>query len=132
MCAKGDSIFLGYTIPVDDVFTSDGYFKTGDLGYIKDNKLFIKGRKKRVLIGSNGENVYPDEIESKLKELDSNINSVNVSLNNNKVEVIIYLNDYDKTNISRLIDLYNSNVTQKNIIYKYTISNKKSNEKMIN
>lgn len=132
ICAKGDSIFLGYTIPVENIFTEDGYFKTGDLGYIKNNKLYIKGRKKRVLIGSNGENIYPDEIQGKLKELDNNINHVNVRLNDNKIEVVIYLEDKEKTNLKELIDSYNTKCTQKNKIYKYELSDKKTYEKMIN
>jgi len=47
------------------VFTEDGWFKTGDLGFIdKDGYLFMRGRLKNVIIGSNGENIYPEEIEA--------------------------------------------------------------------
>lgn len=132
ICCKGDSVFLGYTINVDNIFTEDGFFKTGDLGYIKNNKLYIKGRKKKVLIGSNGENIYPDEIKIKLKELDTNVNDVNVRLNDNKVEVVLYLENNSETNIDKLIEIYNSKCVQKNKIYKYEISNYKKYEKMIN
>lgn len=132
ICCKGDSVFLGYTTEVDNIFTEDKYFKTGDLGYIKNNKIYIKGRKKKVLVGSNGENIYPDEIEAKLKELDNNINHVNVRLNNNKIEVILYLENKYKTNTDNLIEIYNSKCVQKNKIYKYEVSNNKNYEKMIN
>lgn len=132
ICCKGDSVFLGYTLDIPDIYTEDNYFKTGDLGYIKNNKLYIKGRKKKVLIGSNGENIYPDEIETKIKELDSNVNHVNVRLNNNKIEIIIYLEDKDKTDIEQLIKIYNSKCVQKNKIHKYELSKNKNYEKMLN
>ena len=63
---KGDNIFNGYYQEkelTEKCFNKDGYFKTGDLGEIKNGKLYIIGRKKRVIILSNGENVYPDDIE---------------------------------------------------------------------
>lgn len=128
---KGDAVFLGYTKKINDIYTEDGYFKTGDLGLIKNNKLYLKGRKKKVLIGSNGENIYIDEIKDKLKNLDSNINYINVSLKNNKVSVILYLKDKELTDIDKLIDSYNNKCTKKNKIYYYEISDKTNYEKLI-
>jgi len=51
-----------------DAFDEDGYFKTGDYGKIdpKTRSIFITGRKKNLIILSNGKNVYPEEIESEL------------------------------------------------------------------
>ncbi len=50
-----------------EVFTSDGFFRTGDLGYInKKGILFIRGRSKNMILGPNGENIYPEEIEALL------------------------------------------------------------------
>ena len=50
-----------------DVFTEDGWFRTGDLGYIdEDGYIFIKGRLKNMILGPSGENIYPEEIESVL------------------------------------------------------------------
>ena len=65
--AKGPNVMKGYykePALTEEVLTSDGWFRTGDLGvFNKENKLFIKGRLKNVIIGASGENIYPEEIE---------------------------------------------------------------------
>lgn len=65
--AKGKSIFLGYygdEEATKAVMDENGYYHTGDLGYIdEDNFCIITGRKKNVIIASNGKNVFPEEIE---------------------------------------------------------------------
>lgn len=66
--AKGDNIMLGYYKEPEitkQVITHDGWFKTGDIGsFDNKNRLYIKSRLKNVIIGSNGENIYPEDIES--------------------------------------------------------------------
>jgi long-chain acyl-CoA synthetase len=66
--AMGPNVMLGYYKDKEktaEVFTEDGWFKTGDLGYLdKNNVLFIKGRLKNMILGPNGENIYPEEIEA--------------------------------------------------------------------
>ncbi len=66
--AKGPNIMLGYykePKKTAQVFTEDGWFKTGDLGFLsKQGVLFIKGRLKNMILGPNGENIYPEEIEA--------------------------------------------------------------------
>jgi long-chain acyl-CoA synthetase len=48
-----------------EVFTDDGWFRTGDLGeFDQSGNLFVKGRSKTVILGSSGENIYPEAIES--------------------------------------------------------------------
>ena len=63
---KGPSVMPGYyknPTATNETF-DNGWFKTGDLGYVdEDGFLFICGRKKNVIIANNGENVYPEEIE---------------------------------------------------------------------
>jgi long-chain acyl-CoA synthetase len=70
--AKGPNVMKGY-YKEDEltraVFSDDGWFKTGDLGtFDKDNYLYIKGRLKNVILGANGENIYPEEIESVIND----------------------------------------------------------------
>ena len=70
---KGEHTMLGYfknPEATKESFTKDGWLRTGDLGYIdEDGYLFIKGRNKTMLLGSNGQNIYPEEIEAKLNNL---------------------------------------------------------------
>ncbi len=70
---RGENVMLGYyknEEATTAAFTDDGWMRTGDLGYMDDNgNIFIKGRSKTMLLGSNGENIYPEVIESKLDNL---------------------------------------------------------------
>ena len=74
LLAKGKSVMLGYYNNEEankEVFTEDGWFRTGDLARIdKDGYLYISGRKKFVIVLKNGKNVYPEEIESLLEKSD--------------------------------------------------------------
>jgi long-chain acyl-CoA synthetase len=67
---RGPNVMKGYyrdEARTRDAFTQDGFFKTGDLGYVdKKGYLFIKGRLKAMLLGPSGENIYPEEIENLL------------------------------------------------------------------
>jgi len=76
---KGDTVMLGYYKDkkrTDEVFTPDGYFRTGDLGMLKKKYLYIKGRCKNVIVASTGENIYPEELEAKLNEDDGVLESL--------------------------------------------------------
>ncbi len=68
--ARTPSVMLGYFKNPEataEVFTADGWFRTGDLGeFDKDGWLYIKGRLKNMIVGPSGENIYPEEIESVL------------------------------------------------------------------
>lgn len=131
ICVKGDCVFCGYTTETVNPFTEDGYFKTGDLGYIKDGKLFITGRKKKVLIGSNGENIYVTDIQAKLRRMDPNINFVRLSLKDDKLDALFFLQNPEKTDLDKLIAEYNESCDHKDIIYSYSLSEKRNNDKLI-
>ena len=73
IAVKGSSVMLGYynNEEATKEVIQDGWFYTGDLGYI-DNEgyLFISGRKKSVIVLKNGKNVYPEEIENMINKID--------------------------------------------------------------
>ena len=70
---KGMNVMLGYyknEEATNEVIDKDGWLHTGDLGIIdKDGNVFIKGRSKNMLLGPSGQNIYPEEIEEKLNNL---------------------------------------------------------------
>ena len=67
---KGANVFLGYfknEEATSEVFTEDGWFRTGDMGVLDaDGSLFIKGRTKCMILGPSGQNIYPEEVETLL------------------------------------------------------------------
>lgn len=71
---KSNSVMMGYykdEKSTAESLTEDGWLKTGDLGYVgENNRLHITGRKKNLIILSNGENVSPEELENKFAGLD--------------------------------------------------------------
>lgn len=70
--AKGPNVMMGYfeNQEATDEVLKDGWFYTGDLGYLdKDEFLFITGRKKNVIISKNGKNIYPEEIETLINKI---------------------------------------------------------------
>ncbi len=74
IAVKGPNVMKGYYKRDDlnkEVFTEDGYFKTGDLGaFSRDGFLAIKGRVKTMILGPSGENIYPESIESILNNME--------------------------------------------------------------
>ena len=72
---KGENVMIGYydnEEANDNAFTDEGWFRTGDVGYMdSDGYIFITGRKKTVIVLENGKNVFPEEIEEYLSKIDS-------------------------------------------------------------
>ena len=70
--ARGMNVMLGYYKNPEATAETliDGWYHTGDLGIIdSEGNVFIKGRSKNMLLGANGQNIYPEEIEDKLSSL---------------------------------------------------------------
>lgn len=77
---KGDNVFLGYYKNKEATrqsFTNDGWYKTGDMGVIdNDGYLYLRGRSKCMILGPSGQNIYPEELEAVI----NNVNYVIESL----------------------------------------------------
>ena len=90
---KGDNVMIGYLNNPEanaEVFTEDGWFRTGDIGYLdKDGYIYITGRKKNVIILSNGKNIFPEEIEEHLSHSDTVAESVVIGRPNANGETVI-------------------------------------------
>ncbi len=100
---KGDNVMMGYyknEEATKAVFTEDGWFRTGDIGYLDDDGyVFITGRKKNVIILSNGKNVFPEELEEHLSHLELIKESVVIGRADESGEIAItalIYPDYDK------------------------------------
>ncbi|MCF8366398.1 MAG: AMP-binding protein [Bacteroidales bacterium] len=90
---KGENLMLGYynnEEATKEVFTDDGWLKTGDLGYLdSDGYLYIKGRSKNMLLGPSGQNIYPEELEAKISGMPC-VQECVVKQHNDKLVAMIY------------------------------------------
>lgn len=98
------SMMVGYyknEAATAETFTADGWFRTGDLGYIDEaGVIYIKGRLKNMIVGPSGENIYPEEIESVL-----NSNAyVSESIVTQQDGHLVALIHFDKEAIEKLKD----------------------------
>ena len=89
---KGPNVMQGYYKDEErtkEVFTDDGWFRSGDLGIIdKDGYLYIKGRSKNMILGANGKNIYPEEIESVINQQEFVAESVVIERNGKLVALV--------------------------------------------
>lgn len=96
--ARGLNVMLGYyknEEVTEQTIDRQGWYHTGDLGIIDDGgNIFIKGRSKNMLLSSNGQNIYPEEIEDKLNSMPMVIESIVVQ-RDNKLVALIYP-DYEE------------------------------------
>lgn len=114
--AKGASVSSGYYNDQDETKSNfeGGWFKTGDLGYVdKDNFVFISGRKKNLIILSNGENVSAEEIEKMIYTI-PNVTEVIVRGQDNRIVAEIY----SESGNSNLIKIQISELNKKLQSYK--------------
>lgn len=94
--ARGTNIFSGYYNNPEanaNAFTEDGFFRTGDLGIMnKDGDIFIKGRSKNMILSANGQNIYPEELESVVNSQDFVAESVVVD-RSGRLVALVYLDE---------------------------------------
>ena len=113
ICVKGPMVMQGYyNMPEETakMFTEDGWFKTGDLGWLdKENYLMLSGRCKNMIVTEGGKNVYPEEIEDSF-QLETDIQQITVQgyiadeqKKSEELEALIYPADtlFEKLNIKR-------------------------------
>jgi long-chain acyl-CoA synthetase len=91
---KGEVLMQGYyknEEVTNEAIDADGWFHTGDLGVTdKDGYIYIKGRSKSMLLGSSGQNIYPEEIESKLINLPYISEAVVLMNNDHRLEALVF------------------------------------------
>ena len=89
---KGPNVMLGYYKNPEataETIDRDGWYHTGDLGTMDaDGNVFINGRSKNMLLGPNGQNIYPEEIEDKLNSMTMVLESVVVQRDNKLVALV--------------------------------------------
>ena len=94
---SGENVMLGYyknKEATQEIFTEDNWLRTGDLGTIDhDNRIFIRGRSKSMILGASGQNIYPEEIEAKLNNLPFVMESLVIE-RGQKLVALVYP-DYD-------------------------------------
>lgn len=99
---RGENVMMGYyknEEATKEAFTKDGWMRTGDLGTMDaDGNIFINGRSKNMILGSNGQNIYPEELESKLNNLPFVSESLVIE-RNGKLVALVYP-DYESLDAS--------------------------------
>ena len=96
--AKGPNIMLGYykdPVRTKSVFTEDGWFRTSDIA-VQDEKgrFYIKGRNSNMILGPSGENIYPEEIENVLNNVEGVSESIVVERNGRLVALVQPMENY--------------------------------------
>jgi len=131
---RGRNVMQGYFNRPDETaaIIKDGWLYTGDLGYLDDqNRIFITGRKKEIIVLSNGKNINPEEIENKILTYSEVITEIGVFEKQDMLHAVIYP-DYQKAkqlgidNVEdmikwQVIDKYNQSVTPYKKVMKFSL-----------
>ena len=115
---KGDNVMQGYFKNPEATaatFTEDGYLRTGDLGIIdKQGNIFIKGRSKCMILSPNGQNIYPEEIESKLNSMPHVAESLIVDRGHALVAIVALSQEDQKADREELMQVMEQNRVELN------------------
>ena len=124
--AKGANVFPKYWKQEEktkEAFDAEKWFKTGDIGFLdKDKHLYIKGRKKFIIVLPSGENVHPEDIEIELNKQEEVIDSTIIGLKKNgreEVHAVLLLKDNVK--IKPIIDRVNKNLLSYQKIQSFSV-----------
>lgn len=130
VAVKGDNVTHGYYNNPEanaKAFDADGYLRTGDIGYVDDNdNLYLKGRKKRQIVTSNGENVSIDELSALLCEYPE-IVKAHIGQTNGAVSAVIYTQPQFESRIADIVNTLNATLPRYKQIRSYTIAKTDSN-----
>lgn len=119
---KGTNVFEGYLGDAEKEYIKDGYFYTGDIGYIKKDFLYVLGRKKNILIGDNGKNIAPEELIRMLIKY-KGVNDCNIVMKDNKLHAIINT-ELTKEDVKKIIDEVNSKLPNYKKIFDFETTTK--------
>lgn len=93
ICVRGENVMSGYfknTEATDSMIDDEGWLHTGDLGTVDaDGNIFIRGRNKTMILTSNGQNVFPEEIEARLNNMPYVMESLVIE-SNGKLVALVY------------------------------------------
>jgi len=131
---RGRNVMQGYYNRPEETsaILKDGWLYTGDLGYLdEDNRIHITGRKKEIIVLSNGKNINPEEIETKILSMSDVITEIGVFEKSDLLHAVIYP-DYEKlkqiaiTNVEefikwQVVDKYNQQVTPYKKVMKFSL-----------
>lgn len=133
--AKGPNVMKGYYNRPEETneVIKDGWLHTGDLGrFDEDNSLFITGRRKEIIVLSNGKNINPEEIENKLSDFEL-VQEAGVFADGDNLHAVIYpnLGAVQRSGISNLdeaflwdvVDKYNLKVSPSKKISNFSLTN---------
>lgn len=130
---KGPGVFHGYYKDEGknrQAFTEDGWFRTGDIGYFdKDGFLFLKGRKKYMILGSGGQNVFPEDIELELNKIAGVRDSCVLGIEKGNGPIQIYavllldpsVSDQEKSYPEKIIEQANANLASYQLINAWSV-----------
>lgn len=114
---RGANVMLGYYKNPEataEVMDSEGWLHTGDLGVIDaEGNVTIKGRSKNMLLGASGQNIYPEEIEDKLNNMDFVAESIIIQQSDSKLMALIYP-DYEEAFAHKMNDEAIAEAMEKN------------------
>ncbi|MFO7790280.1 MAG: AMP-binding protein [Bacteroidales bacterium] len=114
---KGPNVMKGYYKNPEltkEVFTADGYFRTGDLGALNvKGRLYMKGRSKNMILGANGENIYPEDIESVINNYAHVIESVVIERKGKLVALVHFNRQEIEEKVKHMREDINAHVEKK-------------------